>query len=372
MVNAIRLAFLANGKSLHVKRWLGYFAGRGYDVHLITFVVDSIEGVTVHKVSYFNKMAYVLRIHKVREAIKRIKPDILHAHYISVYGVYGSFLNFHPFLLSTWGDDVIVDPRRSMFHGLLIRYAIKKADLVHSGSEIVSKQLIKLGCDPKKIFMQLWGVDNNFFSPKARSEDLRRELGGDNGCLVLCARRWKPSYHVNVLIKAIPFVVKEVRNVKFIMLGGGPLKSKLVELAQSLKVLDKVLFVGRVPDYKMPKYLASVDVYVDTISDYYIDPLRSVIASSGRSGAGQTTREAMACGTPQLISDVLDVRTATWFRGLTYRQLDPRDLAEKLILLLKDEGLRRRISRESRMAALKFFDLKKNMQKIEKIYDSLL
>jgi len=375
----VRLAFLADGESVHTKRWLSYFVGKGYDIHLITSTAKPIKGVKIHELrfslarnAYFLAHAsFPLRAWKIRKTVRKINPDVLHAHYITNYGVCGALSGFHPLILSPLGSDITTDPERSRIKKLLIRFAFERADLVQINNELGKKRLIELGCDPRKIFMQQWGVDTNRFSPKARSQSLRRKLGIDDAYSVLCARYWRPLYNVEMFVKAIPLVLKKIKNVKFIMLGGGPLEPKLKELARKLGVYENIVFVGKVPEEEMPKHLASVDVYVDTLSEYRFDASGDVTVARGESGYGQTTRQVMACGTPYVLSDMLGVRSGSWFQGLMYKQLDHRDLAEKIVQLLKDEKRRRRISEKSRKIALEIFDLEKTMDKWETVYHEL-
>ena len=371
MTENIRLAFLASGESVHTKRWLSYFAGKGYDVHLITFTAEPIKGVKIHELKYFGKPAYPLRIWEIRKAVKEINPDILHAHYISHYGVYGALTGFHPLILSAWGSDISIDPQKSRIRRFSVTFALKRADLVHTGDNIGKKRLVELGCNAEKIFAQNLGVDTTRFSPDAKSRSLRRALGINDVYSVVCARWWTPKYRVDIFIKAIPLVLKKVPNVKFILLGDGPLEPELKELARKLGVYENVVFVGSVPHEEMPKYLASVDVYVDTASDYRVGAAGDILVARGGGGMGQSTREAMACGTPYVLSDNINVRSADWFKGLMYKQLDHRDLAEKIAQLLRDEKLRRKIGEKSRKVALEICDLERTMKKWETVYHKL-
>jgi len=372
----IKLAFLADGKSVHTKRWLTYFTNKGYDVHLVTFVSESIPGVKTHELKYFNKFAYLLRILNIKRVVDQINPDVLHAQYISHYGVYAALSGFHPLVLTALGDDIATDPERSAILKLLIKLALKVATLVETTDKLGRERLMELGCDPRKIFVQNMGVDTTLFSPNARSETLRKELNIDNSYSVLCARWWKSEYHVDVCIKAIPLVLQRIPNVKFIFLGGGPLELELRTLAAKLGVSENTLFIGKILEEEMPKYLANVDVYVDTVGDsraraFPFHSQGNILKARGGGGMGQTTRQAMACGTPQLLSDHLNVRLGNWFRGLTYKQLDHRDLAEKIITLLNDKNLRIHIGQESRKIALGLCDVARIMTKWEAVYHAL-
>ena len=371
MTGNIRLAFLADGESVHTKRWLRYFVGKGYDVHLITSTAKPMKGVKIHELrfslarnAYFRALVtFPLRVLKIRKKVKEINPDVLHAQYITNYGLCAALSGFHPLILSTWGSDIATDPESSRILRFFVEFALKKADLVHTSDEVGRKRLIELGCAPRKVFVQNWGVDANRFSPKARSQSLRRSLGIDDVYSVVCARYWKPQYRVDVFIKAVPLVLRKISDVKFILLGGGPLGPQLKELARRLGVYEDIVFVGKVPEEEMSKYLASVDVYVDTASD--------TLVGRGGGGMGQTTRQVMACGTPHVLSDNINVKSADWVQGLLYKQLDHRDLAEKIVQLLKDEKLRRKIGEESRKVALEICDLEKTMKQWETIYHKL-
>ncbi|MGD8545890.1 MAG: glycosyltransferase family 4 protein [Candidatus Bathyarchaeota archaeon] len=382
MLEKIKLAFLADGESVHTKRWLTYFVDKGYDVNLITSTAKrarTIKGVKTHELRfslardtyYRAHAAFPLRVWKIRKTVKKIDPDVLHAHYITNYGVCAALSGFHPLVLTPWGSDITTDPERSRLRKFLIKYAFERADLVHINTQVGRNRLIELGCDPRKIFMQRWGVDTIRFSPKARSLSLRRSLGIDNAYSVLCARYWRPLYNVEVFIKAVPLVLKKIENVKFIMLGGGPLEPKLKLLARSLEVYENIIFIGRVPEAEMPAYLASVDVYVDPISDYRPDMPGNVVVARGGGGIGQTTRQTMSCGTPYLLSDTINKSSVDHFHGLFYKQMDHRDLARKIIYILSNEKLRREIGEKSRKVALEIFEMNKIMKQWETVYHNL-
>jgi glycosyltransferase involved in cell wall biosynthesis len=367
----ITIAYLADGSSVHTRTFLGYFVEKKYDVHLITYTSSDIKGVKIHKTATPRFMVPLRAIQTVN-LIRKIRPHVLHAFYLTNNGFIGSLTGSHPFIASQMGSDITTDPEQSRIFRFFVKSAIKKADLVHASDDCSKKRLMELGCPPEKIMVQQFGVDTNRFSPKTRSETLRKRLGIDDRYSVLCARWWRPPYNVAVFIKAVPLVLKKVPNVKFILLGGGPLEGELRELARGLGVYQNISFIGKTSSEKMPAYLASVDVCVDTVSLYRFDALGNMMMARGESGIGQTTREAMACGTPSILSDMPGVKMSELFRGLMYKQIDHVDLAEKIAQLLGDEKLRARLGEESRKAVLEICDLEKTMKKWETIYRELI
>jgi glycosyltransferase involved in cell wall biosynthesis len=96
---------------------------------------------------------------------------------------------------------------------------------------------------------------------------------------------------VGTLIKAIPLVLKEIPNAKFIVAGEGEQKEYVMNLAKSLNVFHATRFVGWISNDKLPQYLTSTDIYVSTsISDSF----------------AVSTLEAMACGFIYLKMKILE------------------------------------------------------------------
>lgn len=130
------LLFIADGRSIHTQRWVEYFAQRGHMVHLITYdsMDRSIKGVTEHVLTTHWKNLYLSFIPRhltIKKIIKKIKPDLIHAHFIAKYGFHLTDLKFHPSIISAWGDDILILPKKSR----LIHYYTKKSAGL-SGSDL--------------------------------------------------------------------------------------------------------------------------------------------------------------------------------------------------------------------------------------------
>lgn len=354
--------------AVNPRRWVEYYVERGYDVHVIGHGEIDIPGATMHHLTTISKINFITGPIQTRRIIKRIKPDIVHAYGITPFGYYGALSGFHPFIASAWGSDVAEFPEKSRILNCIVKYALKKADFVHTGDMTGKKRLMELGCEERKIFIQPSGIDTKRFSPKARSKSLRKKLGIDDKYSVFLGRRLEPPYSVDVFIKAIPKVLDSIDNVMFLVGGTGPLESEIKKLANDLGVSEHVIFIGGIPNEKMHEYLASVDVYVET---------RRAPEKPG-GGIGAMTMEAMACGTPLILTEkpylvtyANGLANEPWFRGVVYEPLDSEGLAEKIIYLLKNDELRKKLSEETRKIAIEIGDLSKNIDKWGKIYKSL-
>ena len=357
----MKICYLADGQSVHTQKWVRYFASKGHIVHLLTFdKAKSIDGVTVHNLMYFSKIAYLMRITEVRRAIKKIRPDVLHAHYISNYGIYGTLTGFSPFVISAWGSDVLIDPRRSRIKKYFIKHVLKKADLITCDAEHMVDAMKKLGATAEKVHIINYGVDIRKFVPRAKNEALQATLGIYGSPIVISSRNLDPLYDVESLIKSIPLVLAEIPKAKFVIVGVGSEETQLKELARSLGVWENTRFVGFVPNDKMPLYLTSMDIYVSTaLSD---------------AGLSASTAEAMACGLPVVITDV--AANKEWVNdgvnGFVIPTKNPELLAQKVINLLKNDDERKSFGKTNRKIIETRNDYFKEMEKMENLYVELI
>lgn len=364
----MKICYLANAAHIHTERWINYFAGHGWKVDVITWhppTNNSLihQDVDVHRIlfppHYIARYGALLEIARL---IKKIRPDIVHAHYISHFGIlaglYGWLSGFKPIVLTAWGSDVLIDPKG--FKKWLVKYALKKADCVTCDAEHMIEELIGFGTDPKKIEHIYFGTDIQKFNPRQKSEKLGEKLGVLNSPTIISIRTLKPIYDVGSLITAIPLVLKEVPETKFVIAGRGSQEAELKQLAKSLGVSDSIRFVGFIPNAELPKYLASSNIYVST--------------SLSDAGIAASTAEAMACGLPVVITDFGDNRN--WVEdnvnGFIVPLKDPKALAEKIIYLLKNEGLRMKFGMRNRKIIEDRNNYYKEMEKMENLYIDLV
>ena len=368
-VNAVRICYLANASSVHTHRWVRYFVEKGHEIHVISFENAQIEGTTVHvlklpvlvkNATFPLKMASTCRI---KTLIKRIKPDILHAHYVTNYGLFGALCNFNPFVITAWGSDVLFTPEArftSMIKKPIAKYALRKADLITCDAQQMKEAMTMLGVFPEKINLIYFGVDTRKFSPGQKSEELKAKLGIHDSPTVISLRTLEPLYDIESLIRSIPLVLKEVPESQLIIAGKGSEEKRLRELAKSLDVSDNVKFVGFIQNYKLPEYLNSIDVYVST--------------SLSDAGIAASTAEAMACGLPVIVTDVADNRkwVDNGVNGFVVPVKDPKSLAEKIIYLLQNEDIRKKFGKTNRKIIEERNNYYKEMEKIEDIYKELI
>jgi len=357
----LKICYLADGRSVHTLKWLRYFATKGHSVHLITFdETGQIEGVEVQKLRYFSKFAYPFRILGVKKAVKETDPNILHAHYVSHYGMYAALTGLRPFVVSVWGSDVLVDPTKSMMKSYVVKYVLKKADLITVDSISSLKTVAGFGADEKKVKLIVHGVDLRVFQPFEDREKFKKDLRvPQSHQVVISTRSLESIYDIDTLIKAVPHVLDDCPNTYFLIVGDGTLRRELEGLAHKLGVAENVRFVGLLRNEEVPKFLGISDVYVSTsLSDT----------------TSVSLLEAMACELPVVVTDLEGNRE--WIKdgenGFLFPKGDFRTLAEKILLLLRDEDVRKKFGVVNKTIAEKEGDYEKEMYKMGKLYEELV
>ena len=364
----MRICFIADGGSIHTQRWVNYFARAKHDVHLISnmFATGFNDSVKQHKlvgivkpVQYAKYPTALLWIPQAWAMIRSIKPDIVDAHYITGYGYIGAMSGFHPLILTAWGSDILITPKRNPILKILTQASLMRADKVVCDSQILKRGIMQLGIGPEKISIIQFGVDTQRFSSAQRSNGLRYKLALGNSPIVVCIRNLEPVYNVETVIKSIPLVLSQVPLTQFIIAGDGSQSTYLVELANSLNVSANVYFIGQIPHHDIPTVLASSDIYVSTsLSD----------------STSLSLQEAMACELPVVVSDLPANRewVEDGVNGYIVPMLDTQRLTDKIISLLNNPEQREMFGKLARLKIVNEADYVVNMQKAERLYSELV
>lgn len=363
----MKICFLAGANSVHSQRWIKYFAERGHEVHWLSLGVDADGDNAIKNTKFYLIKKFPLRLLRplfyiisLKKILKKIKLDIFQAHQVWIDGIVGALSGFHPLVITAWGSDVLISPKKSRISKILTKFALKKADLVTCDGENTKEAMINLGTDPKKIKIIYFGIDIEKFKPFPKDENLKEKLNIFSSPVIISLRSLTPGYDLETLIRAIPIVLKEMPDAKFIIAGKGEEENYLKDLAESLRILENIEFVGKIPHHDLPKYLILADIYVST--------------SLSDGGLAVSTAEAMACGLPVVITDSGDNKK--WVKngenGFITPLKNPKVLSEKIIYLLKNENLRKKMGKLNREIIKEKYNYYKEMDKVENIYKNLI
>jgi phosphatidylinositol alpha-1,6-mannosyltransferase len=186
------------------------------------------------------------------------------------------------------------------------------------------------------------GVDEKTFHPDSGGDGIRARLGLTDRPVVVCVSRLVRRKGQDTLIRALPRVLAKEPEAALLIVGGGPYEKDLRRLAHETGVADAVRFTGAVPWAELPAHYGAGDVFAM--------PCRTRRGGLDVEGLGIVYLEASATGLPVIAGDsggapdaVLDGETGWVVRGGS-----EEETADRIITLLGDPGLRRRMGERGR------------------------
>lgn len=360
----MRLCYIAPAASVHTERWLQAFVLRGHDVHLLALpgAACEIAGVTVHRLPEGRpKLRFVQWTRAARHIVRRLQPDVLHAHYLTRYGWLAAAIGFHPLVLTAWGTDAYVDPRRSRLTRMLTSLTLRRADIVTADAADLLERVVALGARAKRTHVVQWGVDTDMFRPDVDTAPLRTRLGLDGRPVILSTRSLSPNYNQSTILRALPAIMSAVPDAALLIKYSQHDPAYLAELQRlsaSLGIESAVQFIGASTYQDLAAYYALADIFVS-------------VASSDSTPV--SLLEAMACGAAPVVSNLPALQE--WIDdGCNGRCVAPRDqiaLADAVIGLLGDEGSRRTYARVNRVLIEERASHSTEMQRMEQLYSAV-
>jgi glycosyltransferase involved in cell wall biosynthesis len=287
-------------------------------------------------------LLFAAGIRKVMTEARRMRPDVLHAHWLLPNGFIAAVASRRlgiPLVISVPGSDAQVARQNPLFRSMA-RFALRQAALLTANSADLRDAVATIGADLSKFDMIIYGVDPNELRPDPTGvAELRARLAiPDDAVVALCVGRMVPKKGFNVLIRALAEPVLCERNLVAVMVGEGDDKAAWQALAQQLGVGERLRWVGNVPK-------TAIGVYYN-LCDFLAMPSVSRPAD----GLNVCVLDAMSCGKPVVASTVAGnpLAVVDGVTGLLVAEQEPAALAEAIARLLDDPELRQRMGAASR------------------------
>lgn len=229
---------------------------------------------------------------EVRKAIRDYRPDLVQAGPIQRSAFLVALLGFHPLVSMSWGYDLLVDANKGIFWEWATRFTLKRSDALVADCQHLRDLAVDYGMEGDRIVTFPWGANIRKFTPVAAKwrTPIRQRLGwGQDIFVLLSTRSWAEIYGVEDLAQAFVKIAHQHPEIRLLMLGNGPLASKIQAIFWRGGVSDRAYFPGQVSQDKLPDYYRSADLYIST---------------SHSDGTSISMLEALASGTPVLLTDI--------------------------------------------------------------------
>lgn len=183
-------------------------------------------------------------------------------------------------------------------------------------------------------------------------------ISSDEDEFIVFVGRFYETKGIDVLIKAMKIVVQTLPQLKLKVIAGGNGK-KYEKMVQDYNLEKNITFMGRLPREEVFKYL---------------DKAKCSIVPSQAEAFGYVVIEAFSVKTPVIgtdtggISEIIDDNV----NGMLFPVSDEKILADKIILMMKNEELREKCAHNAYITFKKKYELDNNIQKVTGVLQKLL
>ncbi|ACK41873.1 MULTISPECIES: glycosyltransferase family 4 protein [Dictyoglomus] len=349
------------------------------------FIIEDYEGVRFVWLKTFsysgndwrrvvNMLSYAIRAYEVAQKINTEKPDIIIGSSVHLFAVFTAYLLSKkyktPFIMEVrdlW-PQTLMDMGVSKWHpfvillGILEKFLYKRADKIIVLLPRANEYIEKLGISPEKIVWIPNGVDFERFQFK-NGGSLRDETYTSDEFIVTYTGAIGKANNLDVAVEAAKILQKDYPNIKFLFVGDGPEKGRLLEIVKKEKI-NNLEFKAPLPKDRIVEIIQKADVLFLALKD---SPLYKYGISLNK------LFDYLASGKPIIfssnsINNPVDEAKA----GITVPPDNPQALADAIIKLYKmSPEERRAMGLNGRKYVEKYHSIPVLVDKLEKIFEEV-
>jgi glycosyltransferase involved in cell wall biosynthesis len=372
----MRICFIADARSPIARAWIGYFAGREHEVHVLsTFpcASDCIPGATIHclmqatpapskrlrsapwSADLHDGLAQPLKAwllsRRARRLIDMIQPALLHSLRLPIEGYIGGTLDFHPHVISAWGNDFTLYADRFRLHGQAARKAIVGCDGFLADAQADLDRAVGYGLAlrvPRMVLPGAGGVDRAVFRPNGRNQP----------ALFVNPRGFRRYVRNDTFFEACRVVADahpEARFVGVAMEGWRPIE----DAVRRLELGSVTTLTGPLSRHQM------ADLY---------QRAAVTVSPTEHDGTPNTLLEAMASGCLPVCGDLPSLREwiSSGENGLLCDAASPASLATAMLRAIEDGPLQARAAEQNPRLVAERADYAASMRQAEEFYAELV
>ncbi|CDG64832.1 group 1 glycosyl transferase [Methanobacterium sp. MB1] len=276
---------------------------------------------------------------KLRSMVRRYQIDLIHAHFLlppGLIAVYiGSWMNKKT-AVTAHGSDLMIQAKNPLLKRF-IQSVLKKTDYVMVVNNDLKDKVLNMGINPEKVYVTPNAIDTERFNPQKTELPPGIKMSSDKPTLLFVGNL--------VYQKGVEYLLEAKKlmktDVELLIVGDGPLRSKLEKKVRDEKISD-VVFTGARRDVE--KIMPSASVFVlPSISE----------------GFPITILEAMASGLPVVATNVGGIKEVMNEKvGSMVKPAEPLELARALDEILQNEELRQKKALAAQEHSHKYSTLK--------------
>src|SRR5215207_2969899 len=382
--SAMRLLFVADGRSPIAQNWIRYFVERGDEVYLAsTFAFSEdfpLHGKQIIPVAFsgFKKatqrpgtapartlgLRTVVRqwlgpltirraANQLRSFIERVKPDLVHAMRIPYEGMLAAdAYTGVPLLVSTWGNDFTLHAPATRLMSHYTRWTMQVADALHTDCHRDVRLAREWGFGhgkPALVTPGNGGIQSDIFYPPEKPVEEP---------VIINPRGFRPYVRNDVFFRAIPLVLAKQPTAKFIFALMAD-ESQATQWVRELEIGHAVELLPPLSHSKMAEVFRRAQI---------------VASPSVHDGTPNTLLEGMACGCFPVAGNLESIRE--WItpeeNGLLFDPTDAHSIADVVIAAIENKNLRDKAAGLNQNIIAARAEYGPTMQKVAKFYEEVL
>lgn len=361
----MRILLLADINSVHTQKWACALSEAGFTIGIFSFNSPKNNwygGKDIHALnstafkhvsnSFLKKISYFFLLPKLIYSIHKFKPEVLHSHYASSYGLLGALTFFKPFMVSVWGSDILQFPERNFLNKTIMRFVFLRAHKISCTSGVLKKEISKY--TSKQCLVIPFGVNLELFYD-------RKYKHNENTFTFGCVKHFEKIYNLDKVVLAFGMLARKypLHNFKLVLIGNGSQKKEIEDQSNSLGKNAIIEFPGIVTNKEVPHYLNHFDVFVN-VSEY--------------ESFGVSVAEAMACKVPVIVSNAEGFKDLVpdSSNAIVTKSTLPEDIFKAMEdYFLHAERMKSAANNSYNLVREKF-NWKRNIQQMEEVYFGFL
>jgi len=377
---AMRLLFVADGRSPIAQNWIRHFVERGDEVYLASTFACSVDlplnGLEIVPVAFssfrkttqrpgtgsartlglrtlirqwFGPLTIRRAADRLRAFIERVKPDLVHAMRIPYEGMLAAdAYTGAPLIVSTWGNDFTLHAPSTRLMSHYTRWTMEVADALHADCQRDVRLAKQWGFEPDRPALVApgnGGIRSEVFYPPEKPVEEP---------VVINPRGFRPYVCNEAYFKAIPLVLAKQPEAKFLfaLMEG---ESQAVQWTQELNIAHAVELLPSLSHAKMADAFRRAQI---------------VASPSLHDGTPNSLLEGITCGCFPVAGDLESIRE--WIthgrNGLLFDPTQPRAIADAILTAIESKNLRDKAAGLNREIIATRAEYRRNMQRAEEFY----
>lgn len=275
------------------------------------------------------------------------RPDVIHAHGLvaAVAAVFWGKLFGIKTIVSL--HSLYTFPKGGLYREF-VKLLLNKTDCVLSLSKKSSQEVRALGVEYKKSRVFTYWIDLNRFKMQTSKLKIKKELGWEEGFIVMFVGRLIREKGIDVLLESIRLWDKQI---KMKIIGSGPMKGDVLRATNEIKSLQ---FLGQVTQEDLPKFYSGADCLI--------------VPSTSEEGFGRVIIESLACGTPVIASKRGSINEAMDETVGKFIEVNPESIRRVVYYYYKNPKELKKLSLNARQFVERRYS-ERNARSIVQIYE---